>query len=82
MQMVYANVAGIRGGPFDVSLEFGYLVPQGSKEEAVPPAWLVRVGMSWEHLRALHQLIGDQLASYEEQVGSIREIERTGRADT
>jgi hypothetical protein len=74
MQLVYANTAGIRGGAFDASLEFGYVIPQGGGEEPPVPIWAVRVAMSWEHLRALHTLMGEQLANYEAEVGKLPNI--------
>lgn len=76
MQLLYANVAGIRGGAFDCSLELGYAIPPGANEDPQPPQWLARVAMSWEHARALHVLLGNQLAQYEEQVGSLPDIEK------
>jgi hypothetical protein len=76
MQLVYANTAGIRGGPFDASLEFGYVIPPGEGEEPQVPMWSVRVAMSWEHLRALHLLLGQQLQKYEAQVGPLPDIEK------
>jgi len=79
MQLVYANTAGFRGGPFDVSFEFGYSIPPGEGESSMPPDWLVRVAMSWEHARAFHGLLGDQLAAYEDQVGTIPDLARLRR---
>jgi hypothetical protein len=76
MQLVYANTAGIRGGPFDASLEFGYVIPPGEGEDPRPPIWAVRVAMSWEHVRALHELLGAQLKKYEAQVGKLPDIEK------
>ena len=76
MQFIYANTAGIRGGAFDASLEFGYQIPLGGGEEPQPPIWAVRIGMSWEHLRALHTLIGGHLANYETEVGKLPDIEK------
>jgi len=75
MQLIYANVAGIRGGAFDCSLELGYAIPPGGGEEPQPPQWLARVAMSWEHARALHGLLGTQIAQYESQVGDLPNIE-------
>jgi len=76
MQLIYANTAGMRGGPFDMSLEFGYVVPKMENEDPVPPTWLVRVAMSYEHARAFHQLLGQQLDSYEDAVGELPRIDR------
>lgn len=76
MQLIYANTAGMRGGPFDMSLEFGYVVPKMENEDPVPPTWLVRIAMSYEHARAFHELLGQQLDSYEDAVGKLPSIER------
>jgi len=76
MQLIYANAAGMRGGAFDASLEFGYVVPVGADEQQQPPIWLVRIALSWEHLRAVHALIGQQLEVYESQVGKLPDIEK------
>jgi hypothetical protein len=74
MQLVYANVAGIRGGAFDLGIEFGHAIPPGANEDPQPPLWIVRVAMSWEHAKALHGLLGDNLAEYEKRIGPIRDI--------
>jgi hypothetical protein len=76
MAFVYANAVGMRGGAFDLSLEFGYSVPPGGGEDPQPPEWKVRVGMSWEHAQAMYELLGSQIARYEEQVGSIPDISK------
>jgi Protein of unknown function (DUF3467) len=74
MQLVYANVAGIRGGAFDLALEFGHAIPPGANEDPQPPSWIVRVAMSWEHARALYGLLGENLEEYEKRVGQIPDI--------
>jgi len=76
MQLVYANAAGLRGGPFDLSLEFGYVIPKGEGEKDPTPTWLVRVAMSWEHADALHKLLGDQLKNYQRAVGPLADIDK------
>lgn len=60
LETVYANVAGVKGGPFDAALDFGYVIAPNADGDMAPD-WIVRVAMSWEHLSALHQLIGSQL---------------------
>jgi Protein of unknown function (DUF3467) len=75
MQLVYANAAGIRGGAFDCSIEFAYVIPPSEGEEPQPPLWQIRVAMSWEHARALQQLLEDQLQKYEGAVGELPRIE-------
>lgn len=76
MQLLYTNVAGIRGGAFDCSLELGYAIPPGGDEEPSVPQWLARVAMSWEHARALYNLLGDAIAKYEDQAGKLPDLER------
>ena len=74
MQLVYANAVGARGGPFDLALEFGYLVPPSEGEEANPPIGLIRIAMSREHAKAMLELLQEQLRTYEEKVGPIPNI--------
>lgn len=85
LQVVYTNTAGVQGGPFDVAIDFGYkalgLVGEGEGDEA-ETRWAVRVAMSWEHARALHTLLGEQLAAYEEQVGDLPDISKLRAGDT
>ena len=76
MQLVYANAVVLRGGAFDLSLEFGYSVPPGEGEQPQPPDWLVRVAMSWEHALALSELLTDHIAQYQEKVGTIPDIQK------
>jgi hypothetical protein len=76
MDFVYANAVGARGGAFDISLEFGYVVPPGEGEAPPVPNWRVRVAMSWEHARAMLQLLEEQIQAYEDKVGPIPDIER------
>lgn len=77
LQTIYANTAGVRGGPFDVAVQFGYAIgPVENDEEPATSHWLMRVAMSWEHARAFHRLLGEQIDKYEEQVGPIPNIEK------
>jgi Protein of unknown function (DUF3467) len=82
MQMVYANVAGIRASAFDVSVEFGHAIPASEGEVQIPPNWLVRVAMSWEHARALRDLLDKQLEAYETQVGPLPDTDKLKAGDT
>jgi hypothetical protein len=75
MQLVYANAAGIRGGAFDMSIEFAYVIPPGEQEAPQAPLWQVRVAMSWEHARALRGLLDEQIKKYESAVGELPNIE-------
>jgi hypothetical protein len=76
VQLVYANASGMRGGPFDLSIEFGYVVPPGEGEAPQPPIWQVRVAMSWEHAQALRDLLDAQLREYQNIVGELPSIEK------
>jgi hypothetical protein len=83
MPFIYCNSAGIRGGAFDMSLEFSYVIPPGLHEAPAPPVSQIRIAMSWEHARALHQLLGEHLELYETHVGKLPAIEnlKTGDAN-
>jgi hypothetical protein len=81
-QVVYANTAGVQGGPFDVAVDFGYMAIGPDTDEGAPDAsWLVRVAMSWEHARALHTLLGEQLESFEAHVGDLPDIAKLRAGD-
>jgi hypothetical protein len=57
---------------FDVTLIFGAILPP--TELSKPPYAEERVGitMSWEHLRALRDVLTQRLDNYESQIGAIR----------
>jgi hypothetical protein len=76
--LLYANVTAVRSGPFDVALDFGYLAVsvEGHAPNETQTQWGTRVAMSWEHARALHELLGEQIAKYEENVGPLPDIAR------
>ncbi len=83
LQLVYANSASLRGGPFDIAIDFGHVVgPATESGEALPlTQWIVRVALSWEHARAIHRLLGEQLSQYEARVGAIPDIEQLKTGD-
>jgi hypothetical protein len=70
----YANVVSVNPGPFDVSLTFGEQdysrhlpdLPEGVETHAV-----VKVAMSWGHLKSMVPLLAKVVAGYEEQFGEI-----------
>jgi hypothetical protein len=72
---LYVNAVGIRGGPFDLTLDLGFAVPRGSPDERPePPEWLARVSMSWEHAVGLIHLLEQSMKQYEEQVGPLPDL--------
>jgi hypothetical protein len=84
VQVVYTNTAGVQGGPFDVGIDFGYkgYAAVSEDDDADATRWAVRVAMSWEHARALHTLLGEQLEAYEEQVGDLPDISKLRAGDS
>jgi hypothetical protein len=76
MALFYANASGVRGGAFDVSIEFAYAIPPTEGEAPKAPLWLARVAMSWEHAQALRDLLDGTLKQYQEAVGELPDIER------
>lgn len=71
-QQVYANVLGINGGPFDVTLVFGLQQAAVPAREGVPPVTeVVRVSMSWGHAKSIIPLLAKLVAEYEEANGQV-----------
>ena len=66
---VYSNWVRAASTPCDLSLDFGY-----RRREGPPQEFPVRVVMSWEHARVLHEIIAVALSDYEEAAGSIRDL--------
>lgn len=54
------------GGPFDVTLDFGYRVEQTDE-----PTFEVRVAMSWEHAISMVAVLQSQIEQYEAQIPSL-----------
>ena len=55
---------------FDLAIDFGY------HDEAGPPdAFPVRVAMSWEHAKALADLLAENIQAYEKDIGEVRNFE-------
>lgn len=70
---IYTNAVAVAGGPFDVTLTFG-LQQQGPPAEGEAPnavEQVVRVSMSWGHLKSMIPLIARLVAEYETKVGEI-----------
>lgn len=66
----YANVVRLRGGAYDVTLDFGYRAGDEPKPEP-----LARVVMSYEHVAAVARLLQNLLDQYSETVGPIPDPE-------
>jgi hypothetical protein len=68
-QPIYANWVRSTATPFEMALEFGYS-PEGGPPADVP----VLVAMTWEHAKALADLLNSNLAAFEAQAGPIRNV--------
>jgi Protein of unknown function (DUF3467) len=68
---VYANVVSVNPGPFDVSLTFGEQNHSRQRPEGVETHAVVKVSMSWGHLKSMVPLLAKVVASYEQQFGEI-----------
>jgi hypothetical protein len=71
-QLVYSNWARLDGTLVDLALDFGY-----SEEPFMgpPKSFPVRVVMTWEAAKGLHELLGSNLEVYEENIGQVRTFE-------
>lgn len=69
----YANTIKAHPGAFDVVLDFGFELGDGS---GPIPDHATRVAMSWEHAQALVTVLGGLLSGYQEQLGPLPDIER------
>jgi hypothetical protein len=68
---IYANVARMTAGAFDLVMDFGFSSPEQtmqSSEEFVP---MVRVVMSLAHAKTMIPVLAQIIAQYEQQVGPI-----------
>ena len=68
---VYANVANVTVGAFDVILDFGYRSPE--QMQHLPPEYEIvsRVAMSLSHAKSLLPLLSKVVAAYETAHGTI-----------
>jgi len=64
----YVNFAHGRGAPLDFGLTVGY------REGEANPILIQPLVMSWEFVPILIKLLQDQLDSYQEQLGPIRDL--------
>lgn len=63
----------VNGGPFDVMLIFGHMQPSPGAPASETPSVneVVRVSMSWGHLKSMVPLLARMVAEYESKVGQI-----------
>ena len=66
-QLVYANWVRMVATAYDLSMDFGY-----NHEQGPPERFPIRVAMSWEHAKALADLLQTNIAAYEAEIGTIR----------
>jgi hypothetical protein len=69
----YANVVKLFGGPLDVMLIFGILEPTPGAPSGEPPEIkeVMRISMSWAHLKSMIPLLARIVADYESKVGQV-----------
>lgn len=67
---VHANAMQAHGGPFDLTVEFGYRMTPARE-----PDTQVIVSMSWEHAKAMVKALQALVDNYEQQVGSLPDLE-------
>lgn len=78
----YANWFGTQTTLYDVTLRFGFSdhVYPAARPDAPPDAppespeieWLANVTLSWEEAVQVHDILGQRIAQYEDQVQPIR----------
>lgn len=68
--LIYVNWVRYISSPYDLSLDVGY-----RSEPGPPDEFPVRLVMTWEQAKILRLLLEDAVDDFEENVGSIREIE-------
>ncbi len=66
---VHSNAMAAHGGPFDLTLDFGYRADPGEEPEVQ-----ARITMSWEHALAMVKAIQALVDGYEQQVGPLRDL--------
>lgn len=75
--LVYVNWVRTNATPFDIGIDVGYNDAPGP-----PDSYPVRLLMTWEHAKAFVELLERNIQSYEEEVGSLRDlIDRTEEDD-
>jgi uncharacterized protein DUF3467 len=67
--VVYFNAVTAHATAYEMALDLGLRTGDGAPEVAV------RAVTTWEHAKSVRALLDRMIARYEEQVGSIRDIE-------
>jgi len=71
-ETTYANVVSVSGGGFDVALTFGKQDYSRLDESGEPETHaVVKVAMSWGHLKSMVPLLAKVVAGYESRFGEI-----------
>lgn len=66
---IHTNAMSAQGGPFDVTLDFGYRAAPTDDPEVG-----VRVTMSWEHALSVAKALQELVDGYAKQVGPIPDL--------
>ena len=74
-QHVHCNAMQAHGGPFDLTLDFGYRVRPDDD-----PTVVARVSMSWEHVVSMLKVLQGVVDGYQRQVGPIPDLLALGSA--
>jgi hypothetical protein len=67
---VHTNAMQAHGGPFDLTLDFGYRATPDEEPEIQ-----VRVTMSWEHALATVKALHVMVDGYQDQIGRLPDLE-------
>jgi hypothetical protein len=73
-QQLYANVMMVAAGPFDVTVVFGHHDNVGALRalsQEMTTTEVVRIAMSWAHLKSMIPLLVRVVACYETKLGQI-----------
>ena len=68
---VYANVANVTVGPYDLVIDFGFKSPEQTQTGSPEYKVVSRVAMSLAHGKTLLPLLARVIAEYEQKVGPI-----------
>lgn len=71
---LYADFANVNRSYFGFKIAFGVSDLASPGERPKGATLNVQVGMSPEHARSLHELLGKQLEHYEKNIGAIRSL--------
>lgn len=68
---IYANVASLTTGPFDVVMDFGFKTPEQAKKGSPDFEIVARIAMSVSHAKSMLPLLAKLIAQYEQQFGPV-----------